>query len=240
MQTDRVLMLKMSREMLLKASKDSTGEETEIQLPWNEVVKYWEETGQIAPGSLSSVGGSTNIVITFSSESTTQRELLEEHPNLPGLRLIMPKRSRLDSSLRQEHTITVDDKRNIKVRINKTVKRKHDRTTVLRLNKSERRKKYLRVAGEGGWIVLADGTQWWRLHVDDMDDFDKIQSNSEKSKFENYFEIGSETTDGGESINFNEFTKELGSKKQKQFSFVIDPKNRLSNSNISFKYNNYL
>ena len=234
-QTDRILMLKISRQMILKASKDSTSGESEIQLPWNDVVKYWEETGQITPGSLSRTerSGSANIAITFPSESASANELLEEHPNLPNMRLILPKKYCLDGSLRLKPMITVNEKRNIKVRINKAVKRKHDWSTLLRLSTSERRKKYANVTGEDDWVVLADGTKWWRLQIGDIDEFGQLSVKSDEQKFENYFEISSEDTDGRESIDFNEFTKELGIKKQKQFSFVIDPKNLLS-STMSF------
>jgi hypothetical protein len=231
-QTDRILMLKISRDMILKASKESTGEESEIQLPWNEVVRYWEETGQITPGSLSRPErpGSANIAITFPRESTSESQLLEENPNLPNMRLILPKKCCLDGSLRFKPMITVNEKRNIKVRINKTVKRKHDWNTLLRLSNSERRKKYSHATEQDDWVVLADGTKWWRLQVDDMDEFNKLQPRSDGQKFENCFEISSEDTDERESIDFNEFTKELGTKKQKQFSFVIDPKNFLTSS----------
>jgi hypothetical protein len=228
-------MLKISRKMILKASRESTGEESEIQLPWNEVVKYWEETGQITPGSLSRMerSGSTNIAITFPSESASENQLIEEDPNFPNMRLILPKKCCLDGSLRLKPMITVNEKRNIKVRINKTVKRKHDWSTLLRLSKSERRKKYSRVSGEDDWVVLADGTKWWRLQVDDMDEFDRLRRRSDGHTFENNFEIGSEDTDGTESIDLNEFAKDIGPKKQKQFSFVIDPKNYLSSSMTS-------
>ncbi len=233
--TDRILMLKISREMILKASKESTSEESEIQLPWNEVVKYWEETGQITPDSLSRTkrSGSANIAITFPSESASENQLLEEDPNLPNMRLVLPKKCCLGGSMRFKPMITVNEKRNIKVRINKTVKRKHNRSTLLRLSKSERRKKYSHAIGQDEWIVLADGTKWWRVQVDDMEEFDKLRPRTDGRKFENKFEISSEDTDGTESINFNDFTKELGTKKQKQFSFVIDPKNLLT-STMSF------
>ena len=234
-ETDRILMLKISRQMILKASKDSKTGESEIQLPWNDVVKYWEETGQITPGSLarSDKPGSANIAITFPSESVSDNQMLEEHPNLPNMRLVLPKKCCLDGSLRLKPMITVNEKRNIKVRINKSVKRKHDWSTLLRLSKSERRKKYANVTGEDDWVVLADGTKWWRLQIGDMEKFSQLSQISDGQKFENYFEISSEDTDGRESVDFNEFAKELGTKKQKQFSFVIDPKNLLS-STMSF------
>lgn len=215
--------------MILKASKGATSEENEIQLPWNEVVKYWEETGQITKGSLSrrEKRVSANIAITFPSQSETETQLLEEYPNLPDMRLILPKKYCLDGSLQFKPMITVNEKRNIKVRINKTVKRKHDWSTLLRLSKSER-KKYSHATGQDDWVVLADGTKWWRLQVDDMDEFGKVTPRSDGQKFQNYFEISSEDTDGKDSIDFNEFSKELGTKRQKQFSFVIDPSNLLT------------
>ena len=228
--------------MILKASRESMSDESEIQLPWNEVVKYWEETGQITPGCLSHIerSGSTNIAITFPSESASENQLTEEDPNFPNMRLILPKKCCLDGSLRFKPMITVNEKRNIKVRINKTVKKKHDWSTLLRLSKSERRKKYSHATGQDDWVVLADGTKWWRLQVDDMDEFDQLRPRSDGHAFENSFEISSQGTDDKESIDLNEFTKELGSKKQKQFSFVIDPKNYLSStissSNVSQSY----
>lgn len=214
--------------MILKASK-GTSDESEIQLPWKEVVKYWEETGQITKGSLSREEKtvSANITITFPSQSENESQLLEEYPNLPEMRLILPKKYSLDESVQFKPMITVNEKRNIKVRINKTVKRKHDWSTLLRLSKSQR-KKYSHVTGQNDWVVLADGTKWWRLQVDDMDEFGKVTPRSEGQKFQNYFEISSEDTDGKDSIDFNEFSKELGPKRQKQFSFVIDPSNLLT------------
>ena len=232
-QTDRILMLKMSRQMILRASKHSANEGSEILLPWKEVVKYWEETDQIIADSLPDVkrSESANIAITFPSESDSESQLIRNKPKLPVMRMVLPKKYCLDASLRMKPMITVNEKRNIKVRIIKSTTKKHDWSNLRRLSKSERRKRYSHISGGNEWVVLADGTKWWRIHPDDMDEFNKLQSSSDQLRFENNFEISSEDTNGRESIDFNDFTKEFsGAKEQKQFSFVIDPKNYLTNT----------
>ncbi|XP_028404516.1 titin-like isoform X2 [Dendronephthya gigantea] len=233
-QNDRILMLKISRQMILGASINSENEaENEILLPWKDAVKYWEETNQIIADSVSRTKRSelANIAITFPSEQESESQPLRNKPKLPAMRIVLPKKYCLDGSMRMKPMITVNEKRNIKVRIMKSVKKRHDWSNLLRLSKSERRKRYSHVSGGSEWVVLADGTKWWRIHQDDMDEFNKLQSSSDQQKFENNFEISSEDTYGRESIDFNEFTKESsGTKEQKQFSFVIDPKNYLTNT----------
>lgn len=120
--------------------------------------------------------------------------------------------------------ITVNDKKNITVRIKKSVRKKYDSRSILRRSKSDRNKHYSQVNVQDRWVILADGTTWWRLLVEDMDDFDKVKPRSDGKKFENIYEIGKANNNGEDTINLNQFSEELG-RHEKQFSFVIDPKN---------------
>ena len=225
---ERLLMLKIPREMILKASKSSTNQENEIQLPWNEVIKYLEATGQITAGSTlgADKGRSPCLTLTFPSETEQSKSPdSQQSIDMPDIRLVLPKKYCLESSLQWKPMITVNQSKNIKVQVKTTVKRKHDWKSVLRLSKSDRHEHYSDVNTQDRWVILADGTAWWRLQVDDMDDFNKIKPRSDGRRFKNTFEIGYENTDE-EDINLNEFTKELG-QQGKTFCFVIDPKSIL-------------
>lgn len=231
--TGHLLMLKIPREMILKASKSSTKQENEIQLPWNEIVRYLESTGQIAPGTIlgADKGRSPSLALTFPSEEEPSNSTdIQQSLNIPNVRLVLPKKYCLESSLKWKQMITVDQSKNIKVRVKTNVKRKHDWKSTLRLSKSDRYENYSQINPQDQWVILADGASWWRLQVEDMDDFNKIKRRSDGKRFENTFEIGCENVDDEDTqVDFNQFSKELG-EHAKQFCFVIDPKSILQES----------
>ena len=228
--TDRLLMLKVPREMILKASKKSTKQEHQIHLPWNEVIRYWEETGQIPDGSLQGKQRerSSSLSLTFPNEGDLEKPgaatTLQQSFNMPDIRLVLPKKCCVDSSLLAKPMITLNPNKNIQLRIKKKVKRKYDWRSTLRLSKSDRNKNYLQVHSQDRWVMLADGTTWWRLQMDDIDDFEHIKPRSDGKHFENSYEIGDSNNDREDTINLNQFSKEIGRQK-KIFSFVNDPKN---------------
>lgn len=227
---DRLIMLKIPREMVLKTSKSSKNTEREIQLSWNDVTRYWEETGQIPLGSATHMRTkhSPCMSITLPQESSGRLKVNRNQAiddSLPTIRLIMPKKLYAEKSWQDKPLINFDPNRLIKLRINNQFNSAEDVRTI-RLGEYERKNNYVPVALTRGYprrVLLADGMEWKRLEVDNLERLDKEVVQCNPSRFSNAYEIGAE----GESRSFpdlREFAKENGgnsTENPKVFSFVI-------------------
>ena len=226
---DRLIMLKIPREMVLKTSK-SKNTEREIQLSWNDVTRYWEETGQIPLGSATHMRTkhSPCMSITLPQESSGRLKVNRNQAiddSLPTIRLIMPKKLYAEKSWQDKPLINFDPNRRIKLRINNQFNSAEDVRTI-RLGEYERKNNYVPVALTRGYprrVLLADGMEWKRLEVDNLERLDKEIVQRNPSRFSNAYEIGAE----GESHSFpdlREFAKQNGgnsTENPKVFSFVI-------------------
>ncbi|XP_046854140.1 uncharacterized protein LOC124447193 isoform X2 [Xenia sp. Carnegie-2017] len=66
---DLIIMLKISYEMIVKASvKGTSNEDIQVYIPWTDAVQYWKETDQIAPSSLLQKKEIANIALNFQNE----------------------------------------------------------------------------------------------------------------------------------------------------------------------------
>lgn len=228
---DRLIMLKIPREMVLKTSKSSKNTEREIQLSWNDVTTYWEETGQIPVGSAAHmrVKHSPCMSITLPQESSGRLKVNRNQAiddSLPTIRLIMPKKLYADKSWQDKPLINFDPNRRIKLRINNQFNSAEEVRTI-RLGEYDRKNNYVPIALTRGYprrVLLADGAEWKRLEVDNLERLDKEIVQCNPSRFSNAYEIGAEA----ESHSFpdlREFAKENGgnsTENPKVFSFVIN------------------
>lgn len=236
-QRDRLIMLKIPREMVLKTSRFSRNGEREIQLPWNDVTRYWEETGQIPLGSAvrMRMGHSPSMSITLPREVSNGHVKTTTHhtvDNLPTIRLIMPKKFYAERSLQDRPLINFDPDRRIKLRFNSQFNSKaNEDVRTIRLGEYDRKSNYIPVALTRDYprhVLLADGTAWKRLEINDLQSLDKEKVVDNPSRFRNAYEIGREA-EAHSFPDLRKFAKENGGKStedQKIFSFVINSNNK--------------
>ena len=231
---DRLIMLKIPRDMVLKTSKSSRGSEREIQLRWDDVNRYFEETGQIPLGSSVQMRfkHQPTMSITLSEEnskrhqSTSQRTVM--HEGLPTIRLMMPKKFYAAGSWQDRPLINVNPDRHIKLRVNQqsTSKAVEDVRTI-RLNEYERKTNYMPVAltrDSPRRVLLADGATWKRLDIDDLRAMNGEKGQCNPSQYRNAYEIGDES-EASSFPDLREFSKEKNGtigKNPKIFSFLIN------------------
>jgi hypothetical protein len=232
---DRLIMLKIPREMVLKTSKVSRDSEREIKLRWDDVTRYFEETGQIPLGSSvrMRLKHPPTIGITLpretnnsSYQSTSQRTV--SHEGLPTIRLMMPKKFYAAGSWQDRPLINFNPDRRIKLRLNQHSSSKAvEDVRTIRLNEYDRKTNYMPVALTRDFprrVLLADGASWKRLDVDDLRMLDKEKGQSNPSRFTNAYEIGKES-EAHSFPDLREFSKVSGGKtreNRKIFSFFIN------------------
>lgn len=235
---DRLIMLKIPRDMVLKTSKFSKSTEREIELRWDDVTRYWEETGQIPLGSSvrMRLKHSPTMTITLPPEaknghyrSTSQRT--GSHDGLPTIRLMMPKKFYAARSWEDRPLINYNPDRRIKLRLNQQSNSKTiEDVRTIRLNEYDRKTNYTPVAltrDSLRRVLLADGTTWKRLDIDDLRALDEAKGQGSPSRFRNAYEIGNES-EAHSFPDLREFSKENGGttrENPKIFSFFINGKN---------------
>ena len=232
---DRLIMLKIPKDMVLKTSKSSKVSEREIRLRWDDINRYFEETGQIPLGSSVQMRFKhpPTMSITLPEEnntrcqSTSQRAVSNE--GLPTIRLMMPKKFYAAGSWQDRPLINCNPDRRIKLRLNQqlTSKAVEDVRTI-RLNEYERKTNYMPVAltrESPRRVLLADGTTWKRLDVDDLRALDEEKGQCNPSQYRNAYEIGNEL-EASSFPDLREFCKEKSGtfprKNPKIFSFLIN------------------
>ena len=236
---DRLIMLKIPRDMVLKTTKFSKDSEREIKLRWDDVTKYFEETGQIPLGSSVRMHfkNPPTIGITLpreannrSYQSTTQRTVSQE--GLPTIRLMMPKKFYAAGSWQDRPLINFNPDRRIKLRLNQQSSSKAvEDVRTIRLNEYDRKTNYMPVAltrDSPHRVLLADGTTWKRLDIGDLRMLDKEKGQCNPSPFTNAYEIGKES-EAHSFPDLREFSKETGSttrENRKIFSFFINGKKK--------------
>lgn len=232
---DRLIMLKIPRDMVLKTSTSSKSSEREIELSWDDVTRYFEETGQIPVGSSVRMRLKTppsmsitlpRQVKTGRHQSTSQHSV--SHKELPTIRLMMPKKFYAAGSWNERPLINVNPTRRIKLRLNQQSNSKTvEDIRTIRLNEYDRKTNYVPVAltrDSPRRVLLADGTTWKRLDVNDLRALDQETGQPNPSRFKNAYEIGQES----EAQNFpdlREFARENGEtsrRNRKVFSFFIN------------------
>jgi hypothetical protein len=232
---DRLIMLKIPRDMVLKTSKFSKDSEREIKLRWDDVTRYFEETGQIPLGSSVHMRFKhpPTMSITLPREasngryqSTSQRTV--SHEGLPTIRLMMPKKFYAAGSWRDRPLINFNPDRRIKLRLNQQSSSKHvEDVRTIRLNEYERKTNYMPVAltrDSPRRVLLADGTTWKRLDIDDLQMLDEEKGQCNPSRFTNAYEIGKES-EAHSFPDLRKFSKENGGttrENPKIFSFFIN------------------
>jgi hypothetical protein len=232
---DRLIMLKIPRDMVMKTSKFSNGSEREIQLRWDDVTRYFEETGQIPLGSSvrMRLKQPPTMSITLPREannvryqSTSQRTI--SHEGLPTIRLMMPKKFYAAGSWQDRPLINFNPDRRIKLRFNQQSNSKTvEDVRTIRLNEYDRRTNYMPVAltrDSPRRVLLADGTTWKRLDINDLRALDQEKGQCNASQFRNAYEIGQES-EAHSFPDLREFSKEKdGTTREnpKIFSFLIN------------------
>ena len=233
---DRLIMLKIPREMALKTSKFTKASSREIQLRWDDVTKYFEETGQIPLGSSVRMRfkHSPTMSITLPHDeinrhyqSTSQRTVLNE--GLPTIRLVMPKTFYAAGSWKDRPLINYNPDRQIKLRFNQQSSSKVEDVRTIRLNEYDRKTHYMPVALTRDFprrVLLADGTTWKRLDVNDLRDLDEEKGQCNASRFKNSYEIGNEL-EAHSFPDLRQFSNENSGATRanpKIFSFLINGK----------------
>lgn len=236
---DCLIMLKIPRDMVLKTSKLSRSSEREIQLRWDDVTKYFEETGQIPLGSSVRMRfkHEPTISITLPREangsryqSTSQRTV--SHEGLPTIRLMMPKKFYATGSWQDRPLINYNPDRRIKLRVNQQSNSKtvNEDVRTIRLNEYDRKSNYKPVAltrDSPRRVLLADGTTWKRLDIGDLRELDEETGQCNPSRFSNAYEIGKES-EAHSFPDLRKFSKENGGTTRedpKIFSFFIHGNN---------------